>query len=185
MGVSMSIHTTDNTPYHQHLPPLSLAYVQRGDMHHRDGGPDPTELELTVQQVIHRPTGGRHTSSNYPSQPVMGGLEGSRSLRLSSDRLWPECRGPARSEGGLSLAVVECLHSELGVGWLARRTRKCRLWLGWVGAGSIVSAFERCRHYKGPMHALSSLLVGPLFIECLIYSLWVRAAPMSVRKALA
>ena len=42
-------------------------------MHHRDGGRDPTELELTAQQVIHRPTGACHTSRNYPSQPVMGG----------------------------------------------------------------------------------------------------------------
>jgi len=41
-------------------------------MHHRDGGPDPTELELTAQQVIHRPTGACHTSHNHPSQPVMG-----------------------------------------------------------------------------------------------------------------
>ena len=43
-------------------------------MHHRDGGPDPTELELTAQQVFHRPTGACHTSPNYPSQPVMGGV---------------------------------------------------------------------------------------------------------------
>ena len=42
-------------------------------MHHRDGGPDPTELELTAQQVIHRPTGACHTNKKYPSQPVMGG----------------------------------------------------------------------------------------------------------------
>ncbi len=41
-------------------------------MHHRDGGPDPTELELTAQQVFHRPTGACHTSPKYPSQPVMG-----------------------------------------------------------------------------------------------------------------
>ena len=43
-------------------------------MHHRDGGPDPTELALTAQQVIHRPTGACHTSRNYSSQPDMGGL---------------------------------------------------------------------------------------------------------------
>ena len=45
-------------------------------MHHRDGGPDPTELELTAQQVIHRPTGACHTNKKYPSQPVMGGVSG-------------------------------------------------------------------------------------------------------------
>ncbi len=45
-------------------------------MHHRDGGPDPTELPLTVQQVFHRPTGACHTSLKYPSQPVMGGVLG-------------------------------------------------------------------------------------------------------------
>ena len=43
-------------------------------MHHRDGGPDPTQLVDSAQQVFHRPTGACHTSRKYPSQPVMGGL---------------------------------------------------------------------------------------------------------------
>ena len=42
-------------------------------MHHRDGGPDPTELLDSAQPVIHRPTGACHTSRHHPSQPVMGG----------------------------------------------------------------------------------------------------------------
>ncbi len=44
--------------------------MAKGWSHHRNGGPDPTELELTVQPVIHRPTGGRHTGIILP-QPVM------------------------------------------------------------------------------------------------------------------
>jgi hypothetical protein len=36
-----------------------------------NGGPDPTELLDSAQQVIHRPTGARHTSPTYPSQPFM------------------------------------------------------------------------------------------------------------------
>ncbi len=39
--------------------------------HHRDGGRDLTELELTAHPVFHRSTGACHTS---PSQPVMCGF---------------------------------------------------------------------------------------------------------------
>jgi hypothetical protein len=54
-------------------------------MHHRDGGPDPTELELTAQQVIHRPTGACHTNKKYPSQPVvMGGGSAAAAYSKSS-----------------------------------------------------------------------------------------------------
>ena len=40
---------------------------------HRDGGRDPTELELTVQPANTARPVGRHTRGKYPSQPVMGG----------------------------------------------------------------------------------------------------------------
>jgi len=62
-------HYQDNTDWC-----VSRFIGQRGDMHHGDGGPDPTELALIVQQVLHRPTGACHTSRNYPSQPDMGAL---------------------------------------------------------------------------------------------------------------
>ena len=35
-------------------------------MHHRDGGPDPTELVISAQQVFHRSTGACHTSHIIP-----------------------------------------------------------------------------------------------------------------------
>ncbi len=58
-------------------------------MHHRDGGPDPTELLDSAQQVFHRPTGACHTSGNHPSQPVMCGTRGGEPtqwLRLAVHR---------------------------------------------------------------------------------------------------
>jgi hypothetical protein len=63
-------------------------------MHHRDGGPDPTELVSTVQQVIHRPTGACHTNKKYPSQPVMGG--GGLSFRSESGILYRSVASPRR-----------------------------------------------------------------------------------------
>ena len=51
-------------------------------MHHRDGGPDPTELLLSAQPALHRPTGACHTPGKYPSQPAMGGLDNESGMKL-------------------------------------------------------------------------------------------------------
>jgi len=50
--------------------------MAKGVANHRDGGRDPTELELTVQPANTARPVGRHTSRKYPSQPVMGGWFG-------------------------------------------------------------------------------------------------------------
>ncbi len=41
---------------------------------HRDGGRDPTELELAVQPANTARPVGRQTSRKYPSQPGVGGI---------------------------------------------------------------------------------------------------------------
>ncbi len=50
--------------------------MAKGVANHRDGGRDPTELELTVQPANTARPVGRHTSRKYLSQPVMGGHKG-------------------------------------------------------------------------------------------------------------
>ena len=42
-------------------------------MHHREGGPDPTELLYLAQPVFHRPTGACHTSHIIPPGRFPGG----------------------------------------------------------------------------------------------------------------
>jgi len=65
---------------------------------HRDGGRDPTELELTVQPANTARPVGRHTSRKYPSQPVMGGVA------LSLAPLWRA--GGIRGDRGSSPVTV-------------------------------------------------------------------------------
>jgi len=43
-------------------------------MHHRDGGPDPTELLDSAQQVFDRPTGACHTSHIIPPSRLFAGV---------------------------------------------------------------------------------------------------------------
>ena len=96
----------------------------------------------------------------------VGGLPVAATIERST---WGRsARVPLDLRGGYRSRLWSALHSEPGVGWLARSTRKCRSWLGSVGAGSIVRACERCRHHKRPAQVNSSLLVGPLSIECSI-----------------
>ncbi len=58
-------------------------------MHHWDGGPDPTELLDSAQQVFHRPTGACHTSHIIPPSRLCAALAGRKQRLFPATMLVP------------------------------------------------------------------------------------------------
>ncbi len=76
MHIGMRVHTTNHTGYHRHDCPFLSLTGGRGGTRHRDGGPRPTELVVSVQPDPHRPTGACNTTliiANQHTQPDTGG----------------------------------------------------------------------------------------------------------------